>query len=361
MSIGFLQIFRTAIARSPSIADRAEGYSNNFNIIRLVAAFLVLFSHAFALSTGRAEEEPLRNLLHMTLAQIAVDIFFISSGFLIVKSLTRSQRLSSYVRARCLRILPALWASLLLTVIISGLFFTELSVGEFFSKPAVYGYLARNAVLATGIEHRLLDVFATAPFSGLMNASLWTLPYEVAMYISLALLWLVTLRLGSRFKVSFPIVVLSAALFFLFAHLLILERSPSNLVRLTAFFFSGSALYLYRSYVKLNGLVVCGLVLVWVLTLGYPSLSTRFYVLAITYVTLYCALTPSGWLLGFNKLGDYSYGVYIYAWPVQQMLVTSYKGIQPFEMVLWSSGITFVLAALSWHCIEKTALARKIK
>jgi peptidoglycan/LPS O-acetylase OafA/YrhL len=343
------------------ISSLMQQRDNNFNFIRLFAASLVLFSHAFALSSGKSSDEPLRAFFQMTLGQVAVDVFFICSGLLITKSLTNSASMLTYVRARCLRILPALWLALLLTVVICGLFFTSQSPAEFFSNPSVYIYLLRNSVLITGIEHRLLDVFSSVPYSHLVNASLWTLPYEVAMYIGIAILWLISTRTQKRINIEFKYLVLAVAIVTLAVQLLILDSRPSNLVRLTACFFCGASAYLFREYIKLNRLVALGLATVWLLSLWLemPGLSLRFYTLCVVYVTLCFALIPAQSLQSFNRLGDYSYGVYIYAWPVQQMLAAKFVGIGPWEMFLWSFVITMSLASISWHCIEKRALSLK--
>jgi peptidoglycan/LPS O-acetylase OafA/YrhL len=297
--------------------------------------------------------------MHMTLAQIAVDIFFVSSGFLITKSLTQSKTIGKFVLFRCLRILPALWVALLLTVIVVGCFFSSLKVGGFFSELGTYTFLLRNAVLMTGIQHGLPGVFESAPMPRLVNASLWTLPYEAAMYAAIAIIGVLTKRLTNHTKLKFETLVLLIALCMMAAYLITIENQPSNLIRLTAFFFSGSSLFLYRERVRLSWVFAVLLVAIWFVTISDPSISLRIYAVAVPYLTIFLALTPMGFLKEYNRIGDFSYGLYIYAWPIQQALAISIQGINPMQMFALSFTLTLLVAVFSWHAVEKRALALK--
>jgi peptidoglycan/LPS O-acetylase OafA/YrhL len=341
------------------IADLVQSRENNFNLLRMLAAGLVLFSHAFALSSGKASEEPLQSVMHMTLAQIAVDVFFISSGFLIAKSLVHAASLGQFVRFRCLRILPALWVALILITVVTGLWFSSVRSVEFFSDPMTYTFLLRNAVLVFGIQHGLPGVFEFAPMPRLVNASLWTLPYEVAMYIGLASVWVLLKRVSIKTQIGFDLMVLLIAILSMSVYLFSIDDHPSNLVRLCAFFFSGATLFLYGKKIRLSGWIAGGLFLSWLLTLSFPAISLRLYAVAIPYITLYLALVPAGTFRKYNQVGDYSYGLYIYAWPVQQAIATLIRGITPVEMVVTSFLATLFLAVLSWHFLEKKVLALK--
>jgi peptidoglycan/LPS O-acetylase OafA/YrhL len=342
-----------------TVAFYAHGRDNNFNLLRFIAATCVLVSHAFALSAGTALAEPLRDTLHMTIAQIAVDIFFVTSGFLVGKSLAVGGNLRSFVRARCLRIYPALWTSLVLTVVVAGVFFTNRPFAEFFTNTSTYTFLARNSVLVTGIQHTLPGVFEAAPFKSLVNASLWTLPYELAMYFGLALVWWMIGRLSGRTAHYFKWCIGAIAIVALSTYVVTVIGKPINLIRLTAFFFSGAAMYLYRERIPLSGVFVAVVLAALWLSLASVEFFTRLYIVTIPYLAIYLALVPGGVVRRFNKMGDYSYGIYIYAWPVQQALATVYEGISAGSMVVGSFIVTFLLAAVSWHLIEKKALALK--
>jgi peptidoglycan/LPS O-acetylase OafA/YrhL len=325
----------------------------------MIAASLVLFSHAFPLSTGQVSAEPVQTFLHMTLGQIAVDIFFVCSGFLITKSLTQSTSIRRFVLFRCLRVLPALWVALVLTIIIAGCFYSSLKAGVFFSEPGTFTFFLRNAVLVTGIQHGLPGVFESAPMPRLVNASLWTLPYEVAMYAAVAILWIFSKRFAKFTAPKFETLVLLIALFTMSAFLITIENLPSNLIRLTAFFFSGTSLYLYRDRVRLSWVFAVLLMATWLVTMSSPAISLRLYAIAVPYLAIFLALTPMGFLKKYNHLGDFSYGMYIYAWPIQQMLAITVQGISPLQMLVFSFTLTLLMAVLSWYVVEKKALALK--
>src|ERR1700733_14431477 len=115
-----------------TLKDYSSGRNNNFNIVRLIAASMVLVSHSFTLATGNPETEPFANQIGLTLGTVAVHIFFVSSGFLVTGSLLARKSVSEFFLARALRIYPALWVSQVVTFTIVGLWFTSLSASDFF-------------------------------------------------------------------------------------------------------------------------------------------------------------------------------------------------------------------------------------
>ena len=117
-----------------SLSNYKDSRDNNFNLLRFVAAFLVLISHSFPLATGSGTSEPLKTALGIEFGHIAVDVFFITSGFLITGSLIRSKSAYKYIAARALRIYPALLIAVLFTVFILGPLITQVTLAEYFSK-----------------------------------------------------------------------------------------------------------------------------------------------------------------------------------------------------------------------------------
>ena len=179
---------------SELIGDR----NNNLNLVRITAALAVLVTHSFALTLG-PKAEPLRQHLGTTLGTIAVDVFFVASGFLVTISLAKRQSILEFVMARALRILPALFAMLLLSVAVLGPAFTALPLADYFADRRVATYLVKGATLVTGIEFELPGVFLRNPYPAVVNGSLWTLPWEVAMYGLLLLVWI-----GAKFSALPP-------------------------------------------------------------------------------------------------------------------------------------------------------------
>lgn len=339
------------------------GRDNNFNLLRFTAAFMVLFSHSFALSTGDANTEPLRAWLAMTPGSIAVDIFFVASGFLVTGSLMARQNVLQFLVARALRIYPGLIVAVLLTTLVVGLFFSTYAFSEFITLRETWSYMFHNMTLVAprGILFSLPGAFSSVPWAGVVNGSLWTLPYEVRMYALLAVVWVVLSLLlkGARqvWAGRVSILIAVAALAWHFG-----SRGDSQITagpQLTAMFFIGSAMYAYRNRIPMSWplfLAACGITAVAAL-----DSATFFYSYMVTlpYMVMFVAYVPGGAIRGFNKIGDVSYGLYIYAFPVQQVSVALIPGIGPWELLAVSSAGTLALAFVSWHLIEKPALALK--
>jgi peptidoglycan/LPS O-acetylase OafA/YrhL len=343
-------------AGSKPLADYVGGRDNNFNLIRFVAASAVLYSHSYALSTGDKMTEPLR-WLDVTPGMLAVDVFFLTSGFLVTSSLLARRSIPAFTLARVLRIYPALLAAVVLTVLAVGLNFTTLSARAFFAEHQTWAYVARNVTLVTGIEHMLPGSFDANPWRSAVNVSLWTLPYELAMYFLLGLIWVVLVSLAGDPARRFGRVVVALGLLALAANLVVPFATRSSAVRLTAMFFVGSALFLFRDRVRMDRRVFVLLALAVAASMWNSATFRIVHTLAIPYLVFYFAFVPGGPIRLYNRLGDYSYGIYIYAWPVQQMVAASIPGITPLRMLLVSFACTLALAVISWHVIEKRALA----
>jgi hypothetical protein len=182
------------------------------------------------------------------------------------------------------------------------------------------------------------------------------------MYAILASVWTVlclVLGVGSRvFKIA--IVGGASAVVLLLVLCPVCTAHDVHLPRLFGMFFSGAAAYVLKDRIVLSGPVFWSMMVIVpsAIFLGEPVLFAA-YVLALPYILLYLAYIPSGFVRKYNKLGDYSYGIYIYAWPVQQAIVSLAPDVSVPAMILGSAGIVIVLAALSWHLIEQRALRLK--
>lgn len=221
---------------------------NNFNCIRFIAAFLVLLSHSFILPTGKENADPLYAPLGMSFGSIAVDIFFATSGFLVTGSLLARKNILEFVWARVLRIYPALVAAVLFCSLIVGAYFTTLSTPAFFANPDTYKFIYKNISLLLGLKLTLPGVFDNVPYASIVNGSLWTLPWEIKMYIVLAVVGGVVFVIKKRpARFSFASVVTAIAAVSLLFHIanhafmLVDSHKLTNVLRFTSLFFTGSA------------------------------------------------------------------------------------------------------------------------
>lgn len=343
------------------LSDYTRGRDNNFNLLRFVAATMVLVSHSFAICSGNAADEPLRALLGMSLGDIAVDIFFAASGFLVAGSLLSRQKLSDFVLARALRIYPGLWLALVLTLVFVGTCVTTLSVADFFTDPQTWKHLAKNAVMLKGVDYALPGAFQDVPWVGAVNGSLWTLPTELRMYLLLAGLWLGAslLRIDARRWVSVACVLLSVA-GLTYAIYTAWSGPGSKLYLLGAMFFVGAAMRVWQDRIPMTRAAVLALVVALLAAMAVSTeLFTTIYRLALPYLVLSLAYLPAGGIRRFNTVGDYSYGMYVYAFPVQQSLAHFWPGIGPYEMIAASFPLTLALAMSSWHWVEERSLRLK--
>lgn len=336
-----------------------SGHDNNFNLLRVLAAFAVLYSHSYALSDGTGAGEPFRALLGMSLGGIAVDIFFIISGFLVCGSLLRRQSPGDFIKGRFYRVFPALLVMVALTVLLLGPWLTRLSLSEYFASKEVFKYFYKNATLLGGVTYKLPGVFESNPYPFAVNGSLWTLPTELRMYGYLLGLWLLLGVLRNRrlqaFYLAVVVIFLAAISLRIYGHLQFSEEDVT--LRLLSMFFSGAAFQVLARHVRLDArFFLLGLAFLIVSVMDRHAFFV-VYNIALPYLVLFLAYQPSGKLRGFNRVGDYSYGVYLYAFPLQQSTAFLIPGIGVWEMVALTGILTLVCAVLSWHFVEKPSMA----
>jgi peptidoglycan/LPS O-acetylase OafA/YrhL len=337
------------------LADVIHGRNNNFHLLRLAAASAVLFSHSYPLATGDTHDEPLRASFGCTFGSIAVDLFFLISGMLVTMSLLRRNSAADFARARFFRIWPALITAVFATLLILGPAFTTAPLTTYFSSKETLRYLVLNLILVKGIAYTLPGVFHVNPAPDAVNGSLWTLPSEVRCYIVLLAGWMLLRKIGAlsriRLVVSLAWLALLAWHLFSLSHGT-LEDSPA---RLWWMFCSGAMLYVFREFISLSWIGLIAALTAIALAAGHGLLFGVVYSLALPYVMLCLAYVPRGRILAFNRLGDYSYGTYIYAFPVQQSLMHLFPSLLPIPLFSASLLATLVLAVASWHFIEKPA------
>jgi peptidoglycan/LPS O-acetylase OafA/YrhL len=325
---------------------------NIFNVLRIIFASAVIFSHAYVL-TGN--EDPSLDVLPFSISRLAVLLFFSLSGFLVTNSLmTRGVR--QYAFARGLRMLPGLWVMLVITALASILLFNRQPAGETATSASFWQYLAYNGALI-GRHYTIAGSYPDNPVAGVINGSLWTIPREVQCYIALALIGAAGL-LGRRGW------LLAAFAIGTIVHLALphdLVPALTDLRPLALSFFAGVLLFLFRERVFLSWpLAIAAILLTMVATAGpFRELAAQF---TAAYVTLVLAiLVPAQWKRLSSAMPDYSFGMYIYAFVVQQALIASGIAATPISNMVATLAFTLPLAALSWHFVEKPALALKTR
>lgn len=297
-----------------------------FDLMRLIAALLVVVSHTFPLSGQPA----FRITGVEDLGALGVSIFFVISGFLVSASYQRDPK--TYLVKRVLRIEPGLIASLLVTVLALG-FVTTAPAGEYWPKAALY--VLRNAVLYPA-TYELPGVFQTGPMAGVVNGVLWTLRLEFTFYLVLMLI-------QARLKVVLALAVVCAVVWIALAFARP-DWAADKLTRIAFLggrngflFFAGAALQVARIKVPL-----------WLGAVGALAAA----------VPVVGPLALPAAVIGLSRPGklpaDLSYGIYIYAFPIQQVLA-AYGQLNLMTAVL---GV-LPLAAASWFLVERPATRLK--
>lgn len=316
-------------------------YINNFDYLRHFAALMVLVSHAFVIYFG-VEYEP--KYQGVTAGSLAVCIFFVLSGFLINGARDRNTN-TRFVIARVLRLYPAAIACMLVTVFLIGPIYTSLTLPEYLSSGETYGYL-RNSSLVLLFQDSLPGLFLNNPFPASVNGSLWTLPVELRAYILAALA-----TFFSRGKKVVTLVIFMMLLSVFYYQKINGLADPEMLLYVS--FFAGGCLYQYGLLMKIRAVLA---VVVMAFCANYFLGGTIGFVLwLVAFSVVYTVASVSqGKRLSF----DFSYGMYIYAFPISQCLVL-YQVNSFMSYLGLVASVTLVVSMLSWHLIERPALRFK--
>lgn len=335
-----------------------DGRDNNFNLIRMVAAACVIVSHAFPITLGSGALEPLEASTGHKLGWIAVAVFFAVSGFLITRSFDRTSRLSRWIAARVMRLFPGLAVVLVLTAGLYGPALTTLETSAYFARAETYSYIPRNLSLAF-LQFELPGVLTNTPFPGAINGSLWTLVHEVACYFAVFLLGVCGALRSRRGFLLFCAAYL--AIFMVTMFPAIEAQLPAKLLAfrdLSYPFVLGMMLYHWREKIVLSWIAVAILAVLTAAIRG-TFVYDLVFVATIAYTAFVLAYRVGGTVRQYNRLGDYSYGLYIYGFPVQQAVVALGWSDGPVENMMIAFPIALGLAILSWHLVEHPALERR--
>lgn len=343
------------IRNAPVLGDIMAPDANSFGVLRLLMASLVLISHSYMFAFGTPMAEPLTAWTGHSLGQHAVQGFFILSGILVAQSFERSRALVDFAVARVLRIFPALIVCVLLTALVLGPMLSELSASAYFTSHVLPVYLIKTLSLATG-SAPLPGLFNDLPMPGIVNSSLWTLKYEVLCYAALALAGTAGL-FNKRHRTSLAMLLAAflAAVYAIDPVSFVEHSFDDNMRYFTLYFGMGTLIYLTRDHLTISGLALLPLAALFVV-----AQETRFAELTtamlLGYAIVWGANQSFGPLRAWCNKIDLSFGVYIYAGPIQQALIDVAPSLDPLAI----SAVTFLfvlpLALLSWVFIEQPAL-----
>ena len=332
---------------------REHGH-NNLDLLRLFFASVVIFSHAFDLRDNNRSHEPLTQLFGtLNFGEIAVSSFFILSGFLITGSWLRNPTIVPYLRKRILRIYPGFIVASLVCVLLVGPLGAASTVG-FFADLHPLSVLRAMLLLS---EPPLPPVFQGS-FHAKVNGAMWTIGYEFCSYLFLMLLGFSGLLRDKR-----ALLLLWLAFIGVYFWLRLHQIAPNalhgtvarNFVRLNMFFMAGVVFRVFdwRRHLSLPVILVAAVV-----TLGglfFAQTAEPFFAVAGTIVLLGIGFAPMP-IEGLRGIPDFSYGIYLYGWPIEKLVIQTWPAAGPYEITLFALVGAACCGALSWFMIEKPAL-----
>ena len=324
----------------------AARFSNNFDFLRFVAVTAIIVTHAHSLTVGYPNMRLYDPFLLM--GQAALAAFFVISGYLIPVSWESTASLPRFAWKRFLRIVPPLIPAVFITLFVIGPLMTSLPPGEYYSVLFSLEGILKVPFFENG---SILGLFQGNPVQ-FVNGSLWIIPVEIVMYGVVAVLGLTgLLRRRSAIIGLSAINVLLWMIWF--------DDPRMAKVRFTLYFLIGAYLSLHRQSITYRPLVAGILLMVLGLSVltPYPLVAG---VICIPYLVLYAAQIRIPLLNNFGRGGDFTYGMYIYHYPIQQALIqASGNAFSLLALCGLSLLLVFPLAFLSWHTIETWALAAK--
>lgn len=346
------------LRRTSRLGDVIGGRKNNFDLIRLGAALLVLLDHSGPI-TGNPH--PYAARLGTSLGSVAITTFFVISGVLIAKSWLHDPSVSRFIAKRALRVVPGLAVCVLLMAFVLGPLATALPKGAYFSDPLLWRFVRDNVTMFP-VRYELPGVFLANRYPAAVNGSLWSLPVEIFAYGVLLVIAAARL-LNFRFvvalgSVAVALVGLNIAGSDFLGDGIWLGMPTVQIWILLSYFLVGASLYLFRDRVILSvpgALLV--VLLIW-FTLGTPLVDLALLV-GLPYLILTFAFLSLPGIGRITSLGDVSYGIYIYAFPIQQVVALLVPNAGVWKLFGLALVPTYLLALLSWRLIERPALGLK--
>jgi peptidoglycan/LPS O-acetylase OafA/YrhL len=334
------------------------GVGPGFDHLRIGLSLSILLWHSFSNSYGLSYAETLPAFPVPPLLSALLPMFFGLSGFLVTGSALRTNDVKTFLTFRTLRILPALSTEIMLSALLLGPLLTSLTLKQYFGDPTFYDYFGS---LIGRVRFNLPGLFLDNPTPNFVNFALWTVAPEILCYVIMTLLMVSGYYKNARavLLITLTYAVICIASDSIHPPIRVGEVLPSKSLILS--FLVGSVFFLFRRriiYSKVAGLVsfVSAIALAFAAQRFSAPLLTYLSIPAYIYVVAVIGLSymPKIPLL---SSGDYSYGVYIYGFPIQQTIAGFVSEQNALTNLAIAFPITLGIAAVSWHLVEKPFLA----
>lgn len=334
-----------------------DGHDNFFTPLRLIFALMVLIGHAYIIAERDPAAEPFLFFDYKP-SYLAVNLFFIASGFLVTKSMLYRKDMAEFTSARFLRIFPGLFVHMLFVMLLMGPFVTSLPLWQFITHPdfwtqpfKVMTFYETNMILPGALETNEEQIG---------SAPLWTLRYEVLAYIGTAIAF--ALGLMKRNWMLIAQFLIFVALWPL-AHMTgLYEKVPATIQSLLRFglcYGLGAAIFALRDKISFHIIGIPVLGILAALTNGTVLLFEIMTNIWLGYFIFWAAYVTIPFLNGLKSIDDVSYGIYIYHWAVMQWVFYVFPKMDTLTLIACGLPITLLLSYLSWIWVEKPSLSHK--
>lgn len=334
-----------------NLLQTIQGTANNYTLIRWLLAASVIYYHSFGMGAALGHSDKLTGALQpiTTVGGLAVECFFFLSGLFVSLSFFRDQSTVGFCIKRTLRIWPGLFVCLVVTAVAAGIACRPTDAWWFLLQPSFYDYITSNARLKLTWE--IPYIFSTNRFQAI-NGSIHTLPLEVKMYLLLAALGLLglvrrraTLLIATGLLLA--VVLFKPTVFTRPFDVINYGQAP------IAMFFCGVMMFCVADRVVIASWQDLLLAVLFGLSTG-PVHTVSFYLLVI-----WVLLWLGNWqplIAAFKPKQDLSYGIYIYGWPCQQLVMLSKPDLNPYWLTAIALATAWLFALLSWRWVEQPAI-----
>ncbi len=351
--------FILAMSKLSTLSTRwadLQGHPSGFDYLRVILATSVLLWHSYQISYGTQAALDFWGTSPGFILELILPMFFALSGFLVSGSLERNRDLRKFLTLRIIRIYPALCVEVFVSALILGPIVTAFHLHEYFTTRTFYSYMMNTI---GWIHYFLPGVFLNNPYAGVVNTSLWTVPFELECYIILPILVL----LGFMRSRLISLFMFTACTFLVISLLAYKGESGTPLGAihgrvLLLCFLAGTIIFRFRDILPYSGKLALTAAALAIVMLRYNA-TVCFAPLLVAYVTSYLGmLNPKRTFL--IDTGDYSYGLYLYAAPIQQTVAWALGQANCWKLnVAIALPATVLFALFSWHTVEKPFLKVK--
>ena len=342
-----------------TIAGRIEatgGRTSGFDYMRLILACGVIAMHSVITSYGQLTEIALWTSPIRPLIRLILPMFFALSGFLVAGSLERAKTIGGFLGLRIIRIMPALAVEVVLSAIVIGAVFTNISLSQYYTDPLFFKYFFN---ILGHIQYHLPGVFESNPLPRQVNNQLWTVPFELYCYAVLAFLGVAGIR---RWRILGPFAIVGLTLLYLFyrlykmSHGEVTSVGPLAGILLVVCFLAGVLMYQYRDRLAWSSRWFWPMLIVSALLVSVVPMGDFIAPVPVAYVTVYLGLLDPR-RVRLIRGADYSYGMFLYGYVIQQSIAALGVWTHNWLFNTFSAlALSAAFAAFSWHFVEKPAL-----